>query len=281
MSKPTVVADACDAAVMRELVSYCGSSVPAGEQKKPSELILGDCLDILPEIEANTIDFVLTDMPYGITRNDWDNLIDLNDLWKQLMRVVKRNGAIVLFSSGMFTAKLMTSNPSMWRYNLIWNKTHSTGFLNAKKMPMRAHEDICVFYQKLPTYNPQMTIGERKVSAAWHQGKSKKSMNYGDYGASSYDSTERYPTSVLGFTSDKQHCSLHPTQKPVALCEWLIRTYTNKGETVLDFTMGSGTTGVACANTRRNFIGIEINQDYFRLAEKRINEALCQLRLDI
>lgn len=193
------------------------------------DLMLGDCLDLLGSIPDGSIDMVLCDLPYGMTRNAWDCEIDLDKLWRHYRRVVRPNGAVVLFASGMFTAKLMRSNPRIWRYNLVWRKTSPTGFLNAKKMPLRAHEDICVFYCRLPVYHPQMGTGPRKVSTARHKRASKKSTNYGDYGLSTYDSTERYPVSVLEFASDRQRCAIHPTQKPVALCEWLIRTYTDEG----------------------------------------------------
>lgn len=233
----------------------------------------GDCLQLMDRIPPESVDMVLCDLPYGITRNVWDCEIDLDDLWRSYRRVVKENGAIVLFAAGMFTARLMASNPSMWRYNLIWRKSNPTGFLNAGKMPLRAHEDICVFYRRLPTYNPQMGVGPRKVSTAHHRRASKKSTNYGDYAPRSYDSTERYPTSVLEFASDKQRCALHPTQKPVALCEWLIRTYTDEGEVVLDNCMGSGSTGVAALASNRRFLGIETDEAYFLAARSRLAEA--------
>ena len=169
----------------------------------------------------------------------------------------------------------MLSNPKLWRYNLIWQKTTPTGFLNAKKMPLRSHEDILVFYKKLPTYNPQKTKGhKRKVSLAKHKINCKESEDYGKYSLTSYDSTERYPTSILKFKTDKQKAALHPTQKPVALCEYLIKTYTNEGEVVLDNCFGSCSTGVACVNTKRKFIGIELDTDYFKMSVGRLNKAL-------
>lgn len=234
------------------------------------DLMLGDCLDLLGSIPDSSIDMVLCDLPYGMTRNAWDCEIDLDELWSHYRRVVKHNGAVVLFASGMFTSRLMASNPSMWRYNLVWRKTTPTGFLNAKRMPLRAHEDICVFYRKLPVYHPQMGTGPRKVSSASSQGPSRQSSNYGSYGSSSYDSTERYPTSVLEFASDKQRCAIHPTQKPVALCEWLIRTYTDEGGVVLDNCMGSGSTGVAAIHCGRRFVGIEKDEGYYTAALERL-----------
>ena len=239
------------------------------------ELYQGDCLEVMKNIEDESVDLILCDLPYGITaRNKWDIVIPFNKLWKQYNRVIKNNGAIVLFGSGMFTSSLMQSNSKMWRYNLVWHKTAPTGFLNANRMPLRAHEDIVVFYKSLPIYNPQKTKGhERKVSKAEHKVNSKKTDDYGEHGLTTYDSTERYPTSVLTFSTDKQKAALHPTQKPVALLEWLIKTYTNEGEIVLDNCMGSGSTGVACVNTNRNFIGIELDEHYFNIAKERINLA--------
>ena len=189
----------------------------------------------------------------------------------QYKRIIKPNGAIVLFANGMFTAQLMMSNKAMWRYNLIWEKTQPTGFLNANKMPLRSHEDICVFYEKPPTYNPQKTTGHtRKISTAKHKRNCKASDDYGKYGLVSYDSTERYPQSVWRFSKDSQQSALHPTQKPVALIKELIKTYTNEHDIVLDSCMGSGTTGVACKSLNRRFIGIEKDKEYFRISRERI-----------
>lgn len=240
------------------------------------KLYQGDCLEVMKQIQAKSINMILCDLPYGITaRNKWDVVIPFDKLWEQYNRIIKDNGAIVLFGSGMFTSSLMQSNQKMWRYNLIWHKTTPTGFLNANRMPLRAHEDIVVFYKSLPVYNPQKTTGhKRKVSKAEHKINSKKTEDYGEHGLTTYDSTERYPTSVLTFSTDKQKVALHPTQKPVALLEWLIKTYTNEGEIVLDNCMGSGPTGVACLNTNRNFIGIELDEGYFEIAQNRIEKAV-------
>lgn len=239
-----------------------------------TELILGDCLKVMPSFADKSIDMILCDLPYGETaRNKWDVCLPFDLLWKEYERIIKDDGAIILFANGMFTAELMTSNKKLWRYNLVWEKTQPTGFLNARRMPLRSHEDICVFYKRLPTYNPQKTTGhERKVSSASSKRNCKKSTNYGEAGLVSYDSTERYPRSVLKFPKDIQHSALHPTQKPVALLEWLIKSYTLEGETVLDNCMGSGSTGVACLNTCRNFIGIESDKEYFDVAAKRIRQ---------
>ena len=234
----------------------------------------GDCLELMKDIPSKSVDMVLCDLPYGTTRNRWDTVIPFTPLWEQYNRVIKDNGAIILFGSGIFSADLMESNKKMWLYNLIWQKTQPTGFLNANRMPLRNHEDILVFYKHLPTYNPQKTQGhKRKISSAKHKEHCRKTENYGEHNLSSYDSTERFPCSVVRFSKDIQTSALHPTQKPVALLEYLIKTYTNEGETVLDNCMGSGSTGVACANTNRNFIGIELDENYFRIAESRIRQA--------
>lgn len=241
-----------------------------------------DCLHGMKLIEDESIDMILCDLPYGTTRNAWDTIIPFEQLWQEYERIIKPNGAIVLTASGLFTAKLILSNEKLYRYSLVWEKTTPTGFLNASKMPLRVHEDICVFYKSPPTYNPQKTYGhERKVSTAKHKANCLNTTNYGEYHASSYDSTERFPVSVITFPTDKQTEYLHPTQKPVALFEWLIMTYTNKGEAVFDSCIGSGTTAVAAYNTDRKYIGMETDTTYFESACKRIEEKQLQLRLEI
>jgi site-specific DNA-methyltransferase (adenine-specific) len=225
----------------------------------------------MKDIPDGSIDMILCDLPYGVTKNSWDSVIDLTELWKQYNRITKENAAIVLFGQDKFSARLMLSNEKYHRYNLIWQKTSPTGFLNANKMPLRAHEDILVFYRKPPVYNPQKTSGhERKVSLQKHKVNSVKTTNYGEHEMKSYDSTERFPTSVLRFKTDKQKSSLHPTQKPVSLLECLIKTYTNVGYTVLDNAAGSGSTGVACENTNRNYILIEKEQKYIDIINNRL-----------
>lgn len=233
-------------------------------------LTCGNCLEIMKQMASASVDMVLCDLPYGNTRNSWDKQIDVAALWEQYRRIVKPDGAIILFGSGRFTAELMQSNERDWRYNLIWEKTTPTGFLNAKRMPLRCHEDILVFYRKLPTYHPIMSKGVRKVSTAAHKRNSKSGSSYGKYKITSYDSDERYPRSVLHFATDKQKSALHPTQKPVALLEYLIRMYTDEGDLVLDNCMGSGSTAIACLNCGRRFAGIEIDPDMFAIAEHRI-----------
>jgi len=193
-------------------------------------------------------------------------------LWTHYKRIIKDNGVVILFANGMFTADLMTSNRTMWKYNLIWEKTQPTGFLNAKKMPLRSHEDICIFYKKPPTYNPQKTTGHtRKVSRAEHKTGCKSTLDYGEHGLTTYDSTERYPKSVWKFAKDIQKSALHPTQKPLALIEELIKTYTNEGDFVVDSCMGSGTCGVACKNLNRRYLGIEKDKEIYSIAVDRMS----------
>ena len=230
-----------------------------------------DCLEGMKRIADKSVDMILCDLPYGTTRNKWDSIIPLEPLWDQYERVIKDNGAIVLTAQTPFDKVLGVSNLKLLRYEWIWEKTTSTGFLNAKKMPMKAHENILVFYKKLPTYNPQKTTGHpRKVSTAEHKVGSKATSNYGEHGLTGYDSTERYPRSVQLFSTDKQKIAIHPTQKPVALFTYLIKTYTNEGETVLDTCMGGGTTAVSCIDTDRKYIGFEIGEKEFTDANERI-----------
>jgi len=235
------------------------------------QLQQGDCLDIMPAIPDGTVDMVLCDLPYGVTaRNQWDDIIPADKLWAQYTRVLKPNGAVALTATQPFASHVVTSGPTGWfKYEWIWRKTLGTGFLNAKKQPLRNHEQVLVFYRAQPTYNPQMRLGFKPYSCK--QGRS--STNYGYISAHHLTVSDgsRYPVTVLEFAYDPE--KLHPTQKPVALMEYLIRTYTNEGETVLDNCMGSGTTGVACVNTARNFIGIEKDPKYFEIAEKRIRDA--------
>ena len=234
-----------------------------------------DCLEGMKRIPDKSVDMILADLPYGTTRNKWDSIIPLDLLWEQYDRIIKDNGAIVLTAQTPFDKVLGCSNLKLLRYEWIWEKTTSTGFLNAKKMPMKAHENILVFYKKLPKYNPQKTTGHiRKVSSAEHKIGSKVTSNYGEHGLTGYDSTERYPRSIQVFPTDKQKTAVHPTQKPVALFEYLVKTYTDEGETVLDNCMGSGTTAVACIATNRNYIGFEMDTNYFNLANERIEQHL-------
>ena len=233
---------------------------------------LGDCLELMKDIDDKSIDLILCDLPYQATsRNKWDIIIPFDKLWKQYERIIKPKGNIVLFGQGKFTAQLICSNLPLYRYSLVWQKTTPTGHLNAKRQPMRIHEDIVVMAKKLGTYNPQKTTGHvRKVSSAHHKRNSKETTNYGKHNLSSYDSTERYPTSILTFATDKQKSALHPTQKPLALCEYLVNTYSNEGDLVLDNCAGSGTTGLAAKNLSRNYIMMEKEEKYFDIIQERI-----------
>lgn len=224
----------------------------------------GCCLELIPKlIPDKSIDMILADLPYGKTRNKWDIIIPFEPLWNQYNRIIKDNGVIVLFADQPFTSDLIQSNRKMFRYSLVWEKSNATGHLNSGRMPLRAHEDICVFYKKLPIYNPQKTTGhKRKVSLKQHGVNCKTGDSYGKFDKISYDSTERYPRSVLKFPSDKQKRKGHPTAKPIALLEYLIKTYTNPGMTVLDSVAGSGGVGEACINTERNYILID---KYFKI----------------
>jgi len=233
-----------------------------------SELYQGDCLDLMPNIPSGSIDMILADPPYGTTACKWDSIIPLDRMWEQLKRIIKHNGAIVLFAQTPFDKVLGASNLPMSRYEWIWEKGNATGFLNAHRAPLKAHENILVFYSKEPTYNPQKTKGHQRKVAKRH---SQKSECYNkNFKTSEYDSTERYPRSVLKFSSDKQLGNYHPTQKPVKLMKYLTKTYTKPGETVLDFCMGGGTTGVACRDLDRDFIGMELDPVHFKTSKDRI-----------
>ena len=230
-------------------------------------LLLGDCLRLMPDIADHSVDMVLADLPYGTTRCSWDSQIPLEPLWEQYRRVCR--GAIVLFAQTPFDKVLGASNLRDLRYEWIWEKSHATGHLNARRAPMKAHENVLVFYQKQPTYNPQKTSGHARKSSVKRGDKTEV---YGDqtFEALTYDSTERFPRSVQAFASDKQRTALHGTQKPVALCEYLIRTYSNAGDLILDNCMGSGTTGLACRNTGRRFVGIEKDPIIYDIAKHRL-----------
>lgn len=243
---------------------------------KPIEIWHGDCLELMKNIPDGSVDLVLCDLPYGTTRNKWDICIPLEKLWQEYKRVVKKNGAIVLFAQTPFDKVLGASNLDMLKYEWIWEKSHGTGYLNAKKMPMKYHENILVFYRQLPTYNPQWEWGTPYTSTC-----SQHSTNYGKQKDSVTTSDgRRYPKDVLRFGNAATDQRMHPTQKPVALLEYLIKTYTDPGDTVLDNCMGSGSTGVACVNTNRRFIGIELDDDYFNIANQRINACVKSLILD-
>lgn len=223
-----------------------------------------DCLEGMKQIPDGSIDAIICDLPYGTTRNQWDSVIPLDKMWAEYRRITKPNAAIVLFSQQPFTSALVMSNPQMFRYEWIWQKSRVTGHLNAKKMPMKIHENVLVFYDTLPTYNPQFTKGEPYVIHC-----DGHSTNYGyQAGAVIVNEGIRYPQDIIEYTSEMD--TFHPTQKPVDLLRYLILTYTNEGDTVLDNCMGSGTTAIACIKERRHFIGFELSKEYFDKAVRRI-----------
>lgn len=234
----------------------------------------GDCLDIMPTIPDASVDMVLADLPYGVTQNEWDQIIPFFQLWSEYRRITKPNAAIVLTATQPFAAELIISNPKEFRYDLIWKKNKSTGFLNAKRMPLRQHESILIFYRRLPIYHPQKSHGYAPVhsftkhtSDGSNYGKTKRGIRGGGQ-------TDRYPTSVIDISvvNNDSTEKIHPNQKPVELFEYLIRTFTDGGAVVLDNAIGSGTTAIACLNTDRYFIGIEKDVQFCQLANKRISQ---------
>jgi len=237
------------------------------------ELIQGDCLEKMKDISDGSIDLILCDLPYGTTKCKWDTIIPFEPLWEQYKRIIKDNGAIVLTASQPFTSALVMSNVKMFKYEWIWNKVTGRGHLVAKHRPMAQHENILVFGKGKVKYNPQMVLMEKP-----QKGRSMEASRTSIMGGHTTKESEtiirthKYPKTIITQGVDGKY--VHPTQKPVALFEYLIKTYTNEGDLVLDNCMGSGTTGVACKNLNRNFIGIELDPDYFKIAEKRINENL-------
>ena len=237
----------------------------------------GDCLELLKEVPDCSVDAIICDPPFGTTDCSWDIRLPLDEMWTQFKRVTKRNAAIVLFSQLPFACDLINANRKNFRYEIVWEKSVPVGFFNANKMPLRCHENILVFYQQLPTYNPQFTSGKayqrmrNDVTDGVYQNRPRiNTINDG----------RRYPRDVQRFNSQMGD-KFHPTQKPVDLLEYLIKTYTNEGETVLDATMGSGSTGVACVNTNRRFIGFELDEKFFKTAQQRIEEALAKKRQEL
>lgn len=230
------------------------------------ELHRGDCLELMRNLPDSSVDLILCDLPYGTTACKWDTIIPFEPLWAEYRRIAKQNAAIVLTASQPFTSALVMSNPAWFRYALVWSKGYSTGYGNANKMPMKAHEDVCVFYRSLPAYNPQGVTPHNKQN---RRGRTDEAIGKNGLVESDYiQKLTNYPRSII--ETRKEKGGLHPTQKPVALFEYLVRTYTNDGDTVLDNCMGSGTTGVACANTGRQFIGMEMDAGYFEIAKGRI-----------
>ena len=242
------------------------------------KLYKGDCLELMKNIRDKSIDCIICDLPYGVTsKNKWDTIIPYEPLWKEYKRIIKDNGPIILFGQDKFTAKTMLSNEKMHRYNLIWNKVLTSGFLNAGRMPLREHEDIMIFYKKLPTYNPQFTEGKPLHGMGEKFKKVKNNNNnYNDFNSCNNPSanregdTKKYPKSILTFPRPASSKMLHPTEKPVELLEYLIKTYSNENDVILDNCMGSGSTGVAALNANRRFIGIELDEKYFNIAKNRL-----------
>ena len=232
-----------------------------------NRLYLGDCLEVMKDIDDKSIDAIICDLPYGTTACKWDVIIPLEKLWQSYKRIIKNNGAIVLFGSQPFTSALVMSNVKMFKYEWIWIKNNATGHLNAKRKPMSIFEDIIVFFRGTPIYNPQGLVPFNKKVRRGHNGN-----NYGVSGKENFQEFTNYPLDILCFDYDSNR--VHPTQKPVALLEYLIRTYTNEDDIVLDNCIGSGTAAIAAINTGRNWIGIEKEQKYYDIAKKRIEDML-------
>ena len=269
-------------------------------EKYLNKVVQGDCLEVMKGIPAKSVDMILCDLPYGTTQNKWDSIIDLEKLWNHYERIIKDNGVIALTSQGVFTAKLILSNEKLFKYKIVWIKSKSTNFLNAKKQPLRKHEDICIFYKKQPSYNPQMTEGE-----AYDKGFRKDQLtgSYGDFKSNHVKSDgERYPTDVIGYeeqivddfvyvkTAESEGPVLHPTQKPIELGRYLVKTYTKPGDVILDNACGSGSFLLSAILENRMFIGIEKNEDvllhkvkpidYIKICTERIEETLKRKEID-
>lgn len=247
-----------------------------------NKLYLGDCLEVMKDIKDKSIDMICCDLPYAVLNKNnsnaqWDKLIPFDKLWAEYERIVKDNACVALFCDGLFMAELMLSNKKMWRYNIVWDKVLTSGFLNANKMPLRQTEEIAIFYKQLPVYNPQKFIGNKNHSKG--KIKENKNNNYGKHKFVDNSETlgeQKLPTSLISFSKTHPSKMVHPTQKPVALCEYLIKTYTNENMVVLDNCMGSCSTGIACIKTKRQFIGIEKEEKYFNIAKQRIEDELKQ-----
>ena len=236
-----------------------------------------DCLEGMKKIPDKSVDMILCDLPYGTTANKWDSIIPLEPLWEQYERVIKDNGAIVLTASQPFTTKLINSNIKNFKYTWVWEKSRFANQMLAKKQPLKIHEDICVFYKKQVNYNPQGLI---EVNKTTKQGKKISDNNGGGLRKTSYKQTHtNYPRTILKYKSEGK--TIHPTQKPVALFEYLIKTYTNENETVLDNCMGSGTTAIACINTNRNYIGFELDEEYYKASIERINKHMKDKQIEL
>lgn len=233
-----------------------------------------DCLDMMQKINDKSIDMIYTDLPYNTTHCSWDCEIDLTTLWEQYKRIIKDNGCIALWAQAPFSHKLACSNLSQYKYEWVIEKTKATGHLNAKKMPMKAHENILIFYKKLPTYHPQMTEGHTPVHSYTKHTTDGDCYGKTKIGISGGGSTLRYPRDILKFSWDTQKSSLHTTQKPVEACEYFIKTYSNPGDIILDSCAGSCTTAIAAINTNRNYICIEKDTDIYNIGKNRVEEYL-------
>lgn len=249
-----------------------------------NKIYQGDCLELMKQIEDKSVDLILCDLPYGVTENQWDNCLPIDKLFNEYLRIVKENGAIVLSSIEPFTSYIISKNPNLFKYCIYWKKERGTGFMNAKRQPLRIIEPIAIFYRKFPTYNPEMIKLEKsykhvlpKYDSLNYQGGLKSSNNNIRI---TKEYTHKYPTDLICFPREDNHKNLHPTQKPVKLFEYLIKTYTNEGDLVLDNCIGSGTTAVACIRTNRKFIGIELEQKYVEIVNLRIQKELSQSKLN-
>jgi site-specific DNA-methyltransferase (adenine-specific) len=242
------------------------------------DILHGDCLELMKEIPNGSIDMILCDLPYGTTACKWDSIIPFEPLWEQYERITKPNGAIVLTASQPFTSKLVMSNIKMFKYEWIWDKKLSTNVLHCNKMPLKQHENICIFYKKLPIYNPIKRIGKTRLKGKVSRSETNAKINH-KKNQEQYLSNEYYPTSILEYSNSIMNGRVHPTQKPVALFEYLIKTYTNEGDLVLDNCAGSGTTAIACLNTNRQFIVMEKEKEYFDIINKRVKEHTQQQKL--
>lgn len=240
------------------------------------DLRCGNCLELMKEIPDKSIDMICCDLPYGVTQNKKDIPLPFDKLWEQYNRIIKDNGCIALFAQGLFYVDLVNSNRKMFRYDLVWDKVLTSGFLNANRMPLRKHEQIAIFYKKQPIYNPQFTQGKPLHSKGKsYKEKTPKNQNYGKFENTEdlrEGLTEKYPTSIVKFQKVHPSKAVHPTEKSIECLEWLIKTYTNERGLVLDNCMGSGTCGLACINTNRSFIGIELDEKYFEIAKQRLEK---------
>jgi site-specific DNA-methyltransferase (adenine-specific) len=251
----------------------------AGIEIKPSQVYQGDCLKVMPRIKAKSVALIVCDLPYGVTRHPEDKVIDLELLWKEYTRILKDDGVVVLTSQFPFTLDLINSNRSMFKYDLIWNKVLISGFLNVNRRPLRVHEHILVFYKKLGTYNPQTTSGAKSHSKG--KAKTNANNNYGEHGFVDHRNllgTRKYPQSILTIPKPHPSIAAHRTEKPVELAEYLVKTYSNEGDLVLDNCLGSGWTAVACKRHNRNFIGIELRKDFVAICNQRLRKVRARHR---